>query len=91
MALPPGLPALPPSSLLRPHPAVAVGSRRIRDGLYNYEFYNYPGLVGSRRLWSSATIAIDAQSDSASIPVLTASHRPAARPAGGRAAAVWHT
>ena len=48
------------------------------------------GLVGSRALRSSATIAIDAQSDSASIPVLTAGHRPAARLAGGRAA-VWHT
>ena len=44
--------------------------------------------MGSRALRSSATIAIDAQSDSASIPVLTAGHRPAARPAGGRAA-VW--
>ena len=29
-------------------------------------------LAGSRALWSSATMAIDAQSDSASIPVLTA-------------------
>ena len=32
---------------------------------------------------------IDAQSDFTSIVVLSASHRPAARPAGGRAA-VWH-
>ena len=38
------------------------------------------GLVGSRALWSSATGAIDAQSDFASNAAVTASHRPAARP-----------
>jgi hypothetical protein len=34
-----------------------------------------PGMVGSSALRASATIAIDAQSDSASIPVLAAGHR----------------
>ena len=44
------------------------------------------GLVGRRPLWAPAVAPIDAQSDFTSITVLTASHRPAARPAGGRAA-----
>ena len=47
------------------------------------------GSEGRRPLWAQGAAPIDAQSDFASIAVLTASHRPAARPAGGRAA-VWH-
>ena len=47
------------------------------------------GSEGRRPLWAPGAAPIDAQSDFASIAVLTASHRPAARPAGGRAA-VWH-
>ena len=48
------------------------------------------GSDGRRPFWTPAVAPIDAQSNSASIAVLTASHRPAARPAGGRAV-VWHT
>ena len=47
------------------------------------------GWKGSRPLRTSGATPIDAQSDFTSIAVLTASHRPAARPGGGRAA-VWH-
>ena len=41
------------------------------------------GSDGRRPLWTPGAAPIDAQSDFTSIAVLTASHRPAARPAGG--------